>query len=94
MANDLILAVNLKQKLRFNEVITNTNPTPYIVIFCKEGQVCVIMELTVCGNKRIEKAPERTQSWLINPKKTVEKLGVFNLRSAVAGSHSHSQEGC
>ena len=59
MANDWILLVDLKRQLRFPEYIAPTNLRPDIVISSKESKVCVIMELTVPWEERIEEAHER-----------------------------------
>ena len=56
MANDWTLLVDLKRQLRFPEDIVPTNLRPDIVIFSKESKVCVIMELTVPWEERIEEA--------------------------------------
>ena len=59
MANDWVLLVDLKRQLRYPEDIVPTNLRPNIVIFSKESKVCVIMELTVPWEERIEEAHER-----------------------------------
>ena len=59
MVNDWVLLVDLKRQLRFPKDIVPTNLRPDIVIFSKESKVCVIMELTVPWEERIEEAHER-----------------------------------
>ena len=59
MAYDWILLVDLKRQLHFSEYIAPTNLRPDIVISSNESKVCVIIELMVPWEERIEEAHER-----------------------------------
>ena len=59
MASDWQLLVDLKKQLRFPEDIAVTNYRPDMVLFSKKSRVCVLIELTVPWEERIEEAHER-----------------------------------
>ena len=59
MASDWQLLVDLKKQLRLPEDIAFTNYRPDMVLFSKKSRVCVLIELTVPWEERIEEAHER-----------------------------------
>ena len=59
MASDWTLQADLRKQLRFPEEIVTTNYRPDIVIFWRSSRICIMIELTVPWEERMEEAYER-----------------------------------
>ena len=59
MVSNWTLQADLRKQLRFPEEIITTNYRPDIVIFSRSSRICIMIELTVPWEERMEEAYER-----------------------------------